>query len=197
MGKTKYNPEIHHRRSIRLKGYDYGQPGAYFVTLCVQDRVCVLGEIVRDAMTLSDWGRIAAQSWLWLEEQYPHVALDVWVVMPNHLHGIVILLDDDAVIEARHDAPRRHKPLGQLIGAFKTTCTKRINQLRGTPGTKFWQRNYYEHIVRDARDMARIRQYIIDNPRRWKEDVDNPANTRQLPFPTTVNAYLADAAHYG
>ena len=192
--RTKYNPEIHHRRSIRLAGYDYAQPGAYFVTLCVQDRLCLLGEIAHKAMTFSDWGRIAAQSWTWLRDQYPYVSLDVWVVMPNHLHGIIVLLDD--AVGARHDAPLRRKPLGQLVGAFKTTCTKKINQLQGTPSAKFWQRNYYEHIVRDERDMARIRQYIIDNPRRWEEDRDNPANIRQWSPPATVDDYLSDMARY-
>jgi REP element-mobilizing transposase RayT len=175
MATTRYNPEKHHRRSIRLKGYDYAQSGAYFVTLCVQDRMCVLGDIVRNAMVFSDWGRIVAQSWTWLRDQYAYVDLDAWVVMPNHLHGII------AIVGAHRDAPlpdtpSKRKPLGQLIGAFKTVSTKRINLMRGTPGAKFWQRNYYEHIVRDERDMARIRQYIIDNPRRWTEDREKPIN---------------------
>lgn len=81
----QYDPEKHHRRSIRLAGYDYATPGAYFVTLCVRDRVCALGNIVRDSMVLSDWGRVVAQTWTWLRDQYPYVDLDVWVIMPNHL----------------------------------------------------------------------------------------------------------------
>ncbi len=253
---SPFDPDRHHRRSIRLVGYDYARAGAYFVTLCVQDRSCELGEINNGGITLSDWGRIAAQTWTWLRNQYPYVALDVWVMMPNHLHGIIVLLDDvDALLDvgarrdvegarhdvegarcavgarrdvegarrdaggarhdaggarhdaggARHDAPLRRgdtfshdaikrKPLGQLIGAFKTVSTKRINEMRGTPGARFWQRNYYEHIVRDEPDMNRIRQYIIENPRRWAEDRDNPANTRRLPPPTTIDDYLADVA---
>lgn len=195
-----YDPQKHHRRSIRLKGYDYASPGAYFVTLCVQDRVCALGNIVHRAMVFSDFGRIVVQSWLWLREQYPYVDLDVWAVMPNHLHGIIVILDND-VIRASCDASRqptpiKRKPLGQLIGAFKTVSTKRINGMRHTPGAKFWQRNYYEHIVRDENDSARIRRYIINNPSKWQTDRDNLDNVRKLPPPSQVEDYLAEMAQF-
>jgi putative transposase len=99
-----YNPEEHHRRSIRLKEYDYAQPGAYFVTICVQDRECALGEVVDGGMVLNDLGRIVAASWSWLAGQYPYVALDEWGVMPNHLHGIIII-NDDASRGAARRAP--------------------------------------------------------------------------------------------
>ena len=148
-----YNPQKHHRRSIRLKGYDYTSPGAYFVTICVQDRACVLGRVVADQMQLSAWGKIAAVKWSWLEEQYPYVTQDAWVVMPNHIHGILVIedisdLEHDSRLRCRDDSrivpttqtiptQTKRKPLGRLIGAFKTVSTKQINLERDTlaPGS--------------------------------------------------------------
>jgi REP element-mobilizing transposase RayT len=136
-------------------------------------------------MTLSALGEIAATSWTWLEDHYPYVSLDVWVVMPNHLHGILVL--DDTPTAALSTDTRQHqdtleqakrKPLGRLVGAFKTTSTARINRLRNTPGASFWQRNYYEHVVRSDADLARIRKYIVSNPFRWSQDQYYRAATR-------------------
>src|SRR6185295_7607357 len=87
----RYDPDKHHRRSIRLHGYDYASQGAYFVTICVHGRACVLGEVIDGAMRINDWGQVAVDSWLWLGQQYPYVALDVWVIMPNHMHGIIVV----------------------------------------------------------------------------------------------------------
>ncbi|MBN1641952.1 MAG: transposase [Anaerolineae bacterium] len=172
-----YDPNLHHRRSIRLREYDYARAGAYFVTICVRDHACVLGRVGAGVMELSALGEIAAASWLWLEEHHPYVSLDAWVIMPNHLHGILVLdgapqtaaLSDQDKPYAT-DVAAKHKPLGRLIGAFKTTSTAAINRLRNTPGTPFWQRNYYEHVVRDDADLARIRAYVATNPLRWVED---------------------------
>jgi putative transposase len=176
-----YDPNKHHRRSIRLKGYDYARPGAYFVTICVRERECALGGVVDGEMVLNDWGRIVAESWSWLAEQYPYITLDEWVVMPNHLHGIIIINDDAGRGASRRAptamVPAKRKPLGQLVGAFKTVSTKRINQMRDTASTPFWQRGFYEHIVRNDRELDAIRQYIIYNPLKWELDRDNPDNT--------------------
>lgn len=192
-----YDPDKHHRRSIRLKGYDYAQVGAYFVTLCAEDRECLFGDIVAGEMRLNDFGEMVAETWVWLGAQYPYVELDEWVVMPNHLHGIIVIGDDGrggsrtAPTNQSRTAPTidsrtaptigsgtaptdKRKPLGRLIGAFKTVSTKRINLMRGTPGVSLWQRNYYEHIIRDEESLNRIRQYILDNPRCWAFDDDNP-----------------------
>ena len=203
-----YDPEKHDRRSIRLDGYDYAQPGGYFVTLCVQDRVCLFGNVVDGRMRLNRFGQVVAGRWRWLEQRYAHVRHDAWVVMPNHLHGIVVLTGGDAnrggnggrrssrggsrtaptttVNKPTPDEPTpdepapakssKRKPLGRLIGAFKTVSTKRMNQMRDTPGERIWQRNFYERIVRDAREHARIRQYIRDNPRRWNADRYRPSS---------------------
>lgn len=216
----KYNPKKHHRRSIRLQGYDYASPGAYFVTVCVQGRECRLGEVVDGEMQLNASGEIAAQSWLWLGKRYPYVAVDQWVVMPNHTHAIIVIDNDaeDTRIAASRDprtgiprtgiprmgipgtgdprilrtggsrtapsaaaAPARRKPLGRLVGAFKTVSTKRINLLRDTPGERFWKRNYWEHVIRDDASLQNIRRYIKNNPARWEEDQLHP-HARPNPF---------------
>ncbi|GAB4318728.1 MAG: transposase [Bacteroidales bacterium] len=209
----KYNPEIHHRpfdraqgrRSIRLRGYDYSRAGAYFITLCAQNREHVFGEIVDGKMILNDAGRVVAESWQWLANQYDYVDLDEWVIMPNHMHGIVLLIDDEnggggsgrggSGRGSSRTAPTmpmaKRKPIGGLVGAFKTVSTKRINQMHGTPGVKIWQRNYYEHIIRNENELNRIRQYIINNPARWATDHENPnfsgwGGSRTAPTGTTV-----------
>jgi len=201
----KYDPRLHHRRSIRLKGYDYTQPGAYFVTICTHGRLEMFGEVVQGEMRLNEYGQIAAARWRWLADQYPYVRLDAWVIMPNHMHGILMIVGDDAAgrggsrpaptgmrpAPTHPDTPKR-KPLDQLIGAFKTVSAKHINQLRRSPGAHVWQRNYYEHIVRNDRALNAIRHYIQNNPLNWQLDRDNPGNRRQMPPPVRVEDYLAD-----
>lgn len=199
----KYDPAKHHRRSIRLKDYDYTQAGAYFVTLCTQHRACVLGDVIDDEMYLSTTGAIVADAWEWLAQQYPYVAIDAYVVMPNHFHGIIVINNDPvvgAVREPPHIPPTQpptttqnepphiqsiqppkqipRKPLGRLIGAFKTVSTKRINELNSTPGMIFWQRDFYEHIIRHENALDRIRRYIINNPLKWAIDRQNPHSPR-------------------
>jgi REP element-mobilizing transposase RayT len=194
-----YDPAQHHRRSIRLKDYDYTQAGAYFVTLCVENRACVLGDVVDGEMQLSPSGVIVAEAWEWLAQQYPYVAIDEYVVMPNHFHGIIVI--DAPTVGAVREPPNEppkppptmgavreppiepskpppRKPLGRLIGAFKTVSTKRINELNATPGIAFWQRNYYEHIIRHENALDRIRGYIIRNPMKWAIDRQNPLSRR-------------------
>ena len=187
------------RRSIRLQGYDYTRQGAYFVTICTRNRACLLGDIVEGRMHLSEAGRLAQVAWEYLPHHYPHVQIDVWVIMPNHMHGIVILTkeqatDDDMRVGAdpKTDVgaiskinvgagfkpaptiPTRHG-LSEIVRAFKTFSARRINALHNTVGAPFWQRNYYEHIIRNQSALDRIRQYIADNPARWSEDLENPA----------------------
>jgi len=170
--------EIDHpqRRSIRLKGYDYSSPGAYFVTVCEKKRRCMFGDVVDGEMRLSEYGRVVQECWEWLERRYQYVNLDQWVVMPNHIHGIIVILNNREVTSrgGSRTAPTKRKPLGRLIGAFKTISTKHINQLRGTPGVSLWQRNYYEHIIRDKSELDRIRHYIVDNPLKWEWDKYHP-----------------------
>lgn len=174
---TAYDPDRHHRRSIRLRGYDYTMAGVYFVTICVQGRQCLFGDVTDGVMQWNDAGRIVADTWQWLADQYPHVELDEWVVMPNHLHGIIVITDGrgGSCKGGSRTAPTARKPLGRIIGAFKTVSTKHINIMRATTGCPVWQRNYYEHIIRDEKSLSRIRDYIANNSRQWPFDHDNPA----------------------
>jgi REP element-mobilizing transposase RayT len=165
--------EKHHRRSIRLKDYDYSQVGAYFVTVCVKDLQSVLGSIENGEVKLSTFGKIVKRSWSWLAEHHDYVDIDEFVVMPNHIHGILIL-NDTGRGGSRTAPTTRRKPLGQLVGAFKTVSTKQVNRTRGTPGAVFWQRNYYEHIVRTETSLNHVREYVYENPLKWELDRENP-----------------------
>jgi len=164
-----YGPTRHHRRSIRLPAYDYAQAGAYFVTIVCRDRELLLVD--------PRLREVVEETWLWLGDRYEFVELDEHVVVPNHLHGIIVI--NDTCRGGSRAAPTRatnRKPLGQLVGAFKTVSTKRINKICGTLGQPVWQRNYYEHVIRDGEELNDIRQYIVDNPLRWAEDRENPTN---------------------
>jgi putative transposase len=200
--KTIYNPEIHHRRSIRLKGYDYSRSGAYFITICTRNRECLFGEIENREMRLNEFGDIVQTCWKWLGHQYEYVGIDQFVVMPNHVHGILILNHGDQHVGAVREPPLQQPPLqqpplqqpplrssqsgqsalpvkprksiGRLIGAYKTVSSKQINQIRGTPGMPVWQRNYYEHIIRDDQDYKCIAEYIMNNPLKWEMDENYP-----------------------
>jgi REP element-mobilizing transposase RayT len=193
--KPQYDPTLHHRRSIRLKGYDYSQPGAYFVTLVVHQRQCLFGEILDGVMRLNRYGEIVRRAWLDLPRHYPHALLDVFICMPNHVHGIVVLHDDgrggsaQGKISMPSEVPAgetslpeyaQTRPYGairhglpEIIRAFKSFSARRINHLRNTSGTPLWQRNYYERIIRDEDEFQRIAAYIRDNPSRWNDDQEN------------------------
>jgi REP element-mobilizing transposase RayT len=189
------------RRSIRLAGYDYAQAGAYFVTICAHERVCLFGEVSGGEMRLNEIGQIAAEEWVRSAEIRREIELDEWVVMPNHLHGIVVIVADPPThgdsssvgahghalaVGATGRSPLRqdrpHGPpkrsLGSFIAGFKSAVTTRINTLQGTPGAPVWQRNYYEHVIRDEDDLARIREYIANNPLQWDIDKNNPTHMR-------------------
>ena len=186
----KFDPQKHHRRSIRLKGFDYSNAGVYFVTIVAWQREMLFGEIVNGEMRVNEFGKIAAEKWGWLETQYSYVELGAWIVMPNHFHGILVIHDDgrggsrSAPVHGMHTlnggdsriapTPIKHKPLGGLIGAFKTVSTKYINLLRNTEGQVVWQRNYFEHIIRTEREWDNIHRYIESNPAMWAEDDENP-----------------------
>ncbi len=174
--------ERYHRRSIRLHGYDYTLPGAYFVTICTAGRACLFGEVVNGEMILNEYGRIMEEEWARSGNIRREMTLDAFVVMPNHLHGVVILNSDPlgtATVGAHGRAPlrleRAPRSLGAFVAGFKSAATKGINALRGSPGATVWQRNYYEHIIRDDADLEATQWYILDNPARWGEDPDNPA----------------------
>jgi putative transposase len=172
----KYNPEKHHRKSIRLKRYDYSENGAYFITICIQHRECLFGEIVAGEMRLNGAGMLAQKWWLELKNKYPHIELDEYVIMPNHFHGIITIQNETAV-GAIHESPlrsdistRRKMTLSKIVGYFKMNSAKYINQLLNTKEQKLWQRNYYEHIIRNEQSLTQIQEYIINNPSNWEQD---------------------------
>ncbi len=165
------------RRSIRLRGYDYSQAGAYFVTVCVQGRECLFENVVGGKMRLNEYGHIVAGEWTKTAEMRDEIELDEFVVMPNHFHGIVIVVCRGTARRAP-TVERFGKPVSGSIPtitrSFKSAVTKRINEMRRTPGVKLWQRNYYEHTIRDEPELNRIRKYIADNPAKWETDRENP-----------------------
>lgn len=178
-----YNPDIHHRRSIRLPGYDYSLGGVYFLTLCTYQREALFGRIADGAMHLNDSGKIVQDEWLRTASIRPEVQLDTLVVMPNHLHAIVLFSPTtgrgvEGSVGAHGRAPlhRSPKSLGSLVAGFKASATKHVNQVRHNPGAPVWQRNYYERIIRNECELTRIRDYVAMNPSRWSDDDLNPAN---------------------
>ena len=156
------------KNRLRLEGYDYSDAGAYFVTVVTQGRVCLFGDVVDGEMRLNEAGEVVRQGWQSLAGRYGHVGLDAYVVMPNHLHGVVVLDDGGS------ESLELRKPLGRLIGSFKTITTQRVNDILGTRDRRLWQRNFYEHVVRDEEDLDRIRDYIAGNPAGWDKDEENP-----------------------
>lgn len=211
---NQYNPHKHHRRSIRLAGYDYSQAGLYFVTLVCQDRAHLFGDIKDGIMYLNEFGQIAADEWLHTQEVRDNVVLHEFVVMPNHIHGIIEILfpkeSNNIVGEFRSPS----QTIGAIIRGYKIATIKRIKELvkrtkeskgedskgeycKGSKGElqfaptaptvptartreiiksldyKIWQRNYYEHIIRDEKAYINISNYIIENPKRWINDEYN------------------------
>jgi REP element-mobilizing transposase RayT len=177
---------VRYRKAIRLKGYDYSQAGGYFVTIVARGRECLFGEIVGREMRLNPLGEIVNEEWLRSTEIRREIALDAFVVMPNHIHGIVFIHDNPVGATGRspllppYDTSHyphgpAPKSLGAFVAGFKSSVTKRINLLYNAPGAPVWQRNYYEHIIRDQPDYERIANYIATNPSNWAEDEENPA----------------------
>ncbi|MBI2339239.1 MAG: transposase [Deltaproteobacteria bacterium] len=182
----RFDLDIHHRRSVRLSGYDYSQQGAYFVTICVQNRECLLGKIVDRKMVLNEAGEIVQFAWNGLSQRFKNVTLDAFIIMPNHIHGIIMIqrnvgaglalpvtvngMMGDGMMGGASPAPTS---LGDVVGAFKSISAIAVNRLLSRLGP-LWQRNYYEHIIRDEDDLFKIRQYIADNPACWDDDENNP-----------------------
>jgi putative transposase len=189
----KYDPDTHDRRSIRLKGYDYELAGAYFVTICTQGRACLFGVVADGEMCLNDAGRMIEQWWFELNQKFPAVETDEFLIMPNHLHGIVVITDVPVGADLRvgpvpegerpaHQGAHAGAPLQTVIQWFKTMTTNEYIRAVKTASwpsfnRRLWQRNYFEHIIRDEESLLRIQQYILDNLSRWGFDRENPAAT--------------------
>ena len=168
-----YDPERHHRRSIRLQNFDYSSAGAYFVTVCAHQRQCVFGEVAEGKMTPNEIGQIVEQAWYDLASRFPGVDLDVFVVMPNHMHGILVIQESP---RRDGDAACHATTLGLVLRAFKSLSAIAANRALGRSGWPLWQRNYYDKIIRDDRMLHNARHYILDNPKRWPDDANNPVN---------------------
>jgi len=179
------------RRSIRLPEYDYSLPGEYYVTSCIHNRECLLGDVADEQMILNDFGLSVKKFWLALPSHYKNLSLGEWVIMPNHMHGIIII-HDLIPVGAIHESPlqesnhglsiqesplknqRRQMLLFKAVGRFKMNSSKEINSIRNTQGQPVWQRNYFEHIIRDGQSYTNIEHYIRTNPSNWRTDVENP-----------------------
>ena len=183
------------RRSIRLPGYDYSRAGAYFVTICTKDRKCLFGNIRNQEMGLNDAGWMVDKWYVELENKFPDIKCDIHIIMPNHFHAIIqnvgadvganlcVCPNDDRARKTmgEHMTAGEHigSPLRRVIQWFKTMTTNEY--IRGVkqhnwppfPG-KLWQRNYYEHIIRNENEMTRILEYITNNPAQWAMDRENP-----------------------
>jgi len=186
------------RRSIRLKGFDYTKQGAYFITICTNNRDNLFGEIVSDKIILNEYGEIANAVWKKIPNHFPNVELDEYIIMPNHVHGIIVIEGNnvgviDYSVGAIHELPlqettlpqqkdfvanriyRRKMTIPKIVGYYKMNITKQINLLRNKPGVTVWQRNYYDRIIRNDVELKIKREYIKNNPARWNEDENNPA----------------------
>ena len=193
-----YDLEIHQRRSIRLKGYDYSQAGAYFVTIVAQGRLCLFGDVVDGEMRANDAGEMVWRVWDGMPGRFPSIEMDEFVVMPNHVHGVIIIRqslgslvggqgdsgvqrDTGATTGATVGATTRVAPtVGDVVGAFKSLTTveygRGVRKLDWPPfDRRLWQRNYYERVIRDESEFSRVREYIANNPMEWEFDRENPA----------------------
>lgn len=167
------------RKSNRLEGYDYSLAGVYFVTMVTQRRLMLFGEIVDEEMQLNAVGKIAHTCWKAIPVHFPRVEIDEFVVMPNHLHGVIVI-DENNAVGATHASPlqKRSGPipgsLGAIVGAFKSAVTRQISKQFGRLGHPIWQRNYHDRIIRDEDELHRIREYVHYNPLLWAQDEENP-----------------------
>jgi REP element-mobilizing transposase RayT len=180
----RYNPNIHHRRSIRLQGYDYSQAGLYFITICCQDKICRFGNIENAEMMLNDVGKMIEMEWLNLINRFPNIEFQEFITMPNHFHGILEIGNDVQPAPTNNRALSNGvtvhgKTVGDIIDAFKSiTTVKYIHGVKNMDWQPFdgkiWQRNYYEHIIRDEQSYQNITNYIINNPANWNGDQFHP-----------------------
>ena len=169
---------MRNRKSTRLKNFDYNQGYWYFVTVCTARRQNNFGSIINGKMILSRLGQIAEYEWLNTKNIRSNVDLDYFVIMPDHVHGIIILtgrgVSQYAPTIGKFRSPSNN--LGSIIRGYKSTVTKQINFIRNTPGRKIWQRNYFERIIRNEKELYKIRKYIAQNPLKWEIEKGFPEN---------------------
>ncbi len=161
------------RKWPRLRGFDYGQEGFYFITICTFSRACLFGAAAQGRVDLSPVGEVVARCWFGIPQHCPHVDLDEFVVMPNHVHGILAIVSGaDGKLESAGMTG-----IPTIVGGFKAAVTKEVRAMEGFASTRVWQSRYYEHVIRSEISLRDIRQYIVDNPLKWDLDVENPERT--------------------
>ncbi len=193
MTKTKFDPQKHHRHSIRLPEYYYAQQGAYYVTIVAWHRECLFGEVINEEMVLNKFGLVTKQQWEKLPNRFPNIELGASVIMPNHMHGIIVIMAGRGTAEnlsglagePSRRAPTREgfqKPvkgsIPTIVRSYKSAVSYRINLMRGTEDIPVWQRNYYEHIIRNDKDLQNKTDYINANPLLWDQDDENPLSIK-------------------
>ena len=160
------------RRLIRLQSYDYSQDGAYYFTVCTFNRVCIFGNVADSAMHPNECGQAVMDVWNLLPHHFPHVHTHAFVLMPNHVHGILVFRDADDAASRNRVLMRRGLP--EVVGTFKSYSARAVNRLRDTRGQPVWQRGFYDHVVRTEGALARLSEYIVNNPLQWELDRENP-----------------------
>ena len=169
---------IFHRRSIRLKEYDYSQSGSYFVTVCTQDHEEIFGKIIDGEMLLNEIGKIVERCWKEIPNHFKDVGLDQFICMPNHVHGVIVICPKKDNVGVQNFEPLQNRyqhiipqSIGSIVRGFKSGVTKWCR--KNTEIQTVWQRNYYEHVIRSEEELNKIRRYIINNPPKWEYDQEN------------------------
>lgn len=174
-----YDPERHHRRSIRIPGFNYAAAGWFFVTVCTHERKSILSLIENNAVNVTAFGHLTEMCWAEIPRHFPNVQVDEFVVMPNHVHGIIVIDIEQGTACRAPTAEVFGRPvtasLSTIIRSFKSAASKQINEVRETPGSPVWQRGFYERVIRNERELIRFRNYIDGNPSRWADDPENQA----------------------
>jgi len=175
---------MHERKSIRSRDYDYSSEGMYFMTICTKARACLFGDIRDGEVQLNRFGKIMYECWNDLPNHYANVELDTYVIMPNHFHGIILLVNGIGsnsvanVGAGLKPAPTKCHALPEIVRGFKTFSSRRINADRNTPGTSVWQRNYYERVIRHEEELFETRKYIQENSLKWELDPEYVGSTQ-------------------
>ena len=184
-----YDPNKHHRRSVRIKGYDYTQPGVYYITICTEARQCIFGEVIDGQMQLNLLGHLARTCWLEIPNHFPRFQLDTFVIMPDHVHGLLAIVDNTPVKTQQRRLPTPEK-LGQpvrgsiptAIRSYKSAVTRFIHKFCETTEVPVWQDGFYESIIRDEESLNCKRQYITNNPQRWGENPEKLEHQKNHPI---------------
>ena len=162
------------RQSLRLPYYDYSQRGIYFITICIRDRQCILAEIFEGSLRLNDMGAMMGRCWHDIPNHFPHMTLDAYVIMPNHIHGIIIIEESIKKDECYSPLHGTSKTIGSAVRGFKIGVTQWVR--KNTALHDIWQRNYYEHIIRNDVSLHQIKEYITHNPETWTQDKLHPSH---------------------